>query len=110
MAKRTTLKIKKPAVRVPTLPREVAQICFYLHGIENAQVVRYSNMQEAVKQFDKLLEAADHGKPMILTGSSATCAIRLTANITTAFLVSVDANNAMMADTQKRYSQMMAQG
>lgn len=88
--------------------QEVAQIVVYKSGRENPLVVRYRDMKEAEKQFSKLLEAADHDRPIVLTGPCQTCAIRDTSTIDTAYLVNVETSNFLMADTQKRMNAMMS--
>lgn len=93
-------KIAQPA-------REVAQIIIYRVGIENPIMVRYHNMKDAQKQYSKLLEAADHGQPYVLTSGCHTCAIRYPQNIDTCYLVDVESSNYLMADSQKRVNAMM---
>jgi hypothetical protein len=88
--------------------REVAQIVVYRIGLENPIMVRYHDLKEAMRQFDKLLEAADHGRPILLKSGCQTCAIRFPKNIDTAYLIDVEGSNYLMADTQKRVNAMMA--
>lgn len=88
--------------------QEVAQIVWQYTGCDSTNVVRYTDMKTAEKQYAKLLEAADHGKGVVLTGACMTCAIRFPQNMVHAYLIAVDINNVLMADTQKRLNAMMA--
>jgi predicted membrane channel-forming protein YqfA (hemolysin III family) len=88
-------------------PQEVAQIVVYQMGAENPVMVRYHDMKEAQKQFSKLLEAADHAKPIVLTSAAMTAAFRHPQNIAVAYLVNVESNNFLMCDSQKRMNAIM---
>jgi hypothetical protein len=88
-------------------PREVANIIAYMTGSDQPVMVRYHDMKEAQKQFSKLLEAADHGRPYVLTSISQTAAFRFPQNIAVAYLVDVENSNFLMADTQRRMNAMM---
>jgi hypothetical protein len=87
--------------------QEVAQIVVYMTGNEQPVMVRYHDMKEAQKQYGKLLEAADHGRPCVLTSGCHTAAFRFPQNIAIAYLIDVDTSNFLMADSQKRVNAMM---
>lgn len=89
------------------LPREVAQIVIYMVGSDNSVCVRYTDMKTAVAQHKKLLEAADKGKSCVLTGAASTCVVQYPQNMALTFVVDMEANNALMVDTQKRANAMM---
>jgi hypothetical protein len=89
--------------------REVANIIWQYNGCDATQVVRYTDMKKAEKEYSALLEAADHGRPIVLHGPSMTCAIRFPQNMVHAYLVVVEDNNFLQADTQKRINAMMQQ-
>lgn len=87
--------------------QEVAHIVVYMVGNEQPVMVRYHNMKDAEKQYSKLLEAADHGRPFVLTSCCQTAAFRFPQNIATAYLIDVETANFLIADSQKRVNAMM---
>jgi hypothetical protein len=88
-------------------PQEVMQIVVYMTGSDAPIMVRYLDSKQAEKQFDKLLEAADHGRPIVLTSGAMTAAFRFPQNIAVAYLVNVETNNFLMCDSQKRMNAQM---
>lgn len=86
------------------LPEEVAHIVFYNFGSDIAHLVRFVDMKDAKRKYEALVKAreAQATKPFVLTGSNATAYITNPHNISVALLVDVQANNHLMADTQKR--------
>ncbi len=88
-------------------PREVMQIVTYLTGSDTPIVVRYASRDKAEKQYSKLLEHADHGKPCMLMSECMTVAFRFPQNIAVAYLVDIENNNFLLADSQKRINAMM---
>jgi hypothetical protein len=101
------MEIKMAKAKLNQPVREVANIVWQYNGCDTTQVVRYTDMKAAEKDYNKLLEAADHGRPLVLTGPSMTCAIRFPQNIVHCYLIVVDDNNFLQADTQKRFQAMM---
>lgn len=88
-------------------PREAAQIVMYLTGVESPLVIRYHDMKEAMKQFARLLKAADQGKQVVLKSACMTLVFRFPQNMSACYLVDVETNSYLLADTQKRMNAMM---
>lgn len=95
----------KARLAAPT--REVAQIVSYMTGSDVPIYMRYLNMRDAVRDFDKLLKAADKGEGIALSSPCMTCVFRFPQNIAACYLVDIESNNNAMADTQKRLNAMM---
>lgn len=87
--------------------QEVMQIVVYRHGSDQSVVVRYTKRETAIKDFDKLLKAADSSTPISLSTPAMTAVFRDPSTIAIAYLIDVEANNVLMADTQRRMNAAM---
>lgn len=88
-------------------PAEKMQIIVYMTGSDAPIMIRYHDAKAAVRDFDKLLKAADKGEGIALSSPAMTMAFRFPQNIAVAYLVDVDVNNSLMVDTQRRMNAAM---
>lgn len=86
---------------------ETMQIVVYRRGSDQSVVVRYTDRAKAIKDYDKLLKAADMGNAIALSTPAMTVAFRDPSMIEIAYLIDVDTNNGLMADTQRRMNAAM---
>lgn len=87
--------------------REAANIIIYHMGQEQPMCIRYADLKLAMKDFDKLLEAADKAKPIVLNSPAMTVVLRHPQNLTACYLVDIEMNSFLLTDTQKRSNAMM---
>lgn len=102
-------EVSMSKARIVQKPREVAQIVVWSGMVHN--VVRYTDMRAAKKQFDVLAKAYKKGAggdPVVLTGAGSTAVITRPDHMDSFHLVDVESNNELMADTQRRMNAMMA--
>lgn len=81
---------------------ETMQIVVYMTGSDAPIMIRYTKREQAIKDFDRLLKASDEAKGIALSSPAMTMAFRFPQNIAVAYLIDVDTNNSLMADTQRR--------
>lgn len=93
--------------RVAQPVQEKMHIVIYMVGSDAPILIRYTDQRAALKDYDKLLKAADKGEGIALSSPVMTMAIRFPQNIAVAYVVDTDANNALMVDTQRRYNAAM---
>lgn len=86
---------------------EAMQIVVYRKGSDQSVVMRYTKRDAAIKDFDRLMKAADKGDAISFSSPAMTVAFRDTSNIDIAYLIDVDTNNFLMADTQRRMNAAM---
>lgn len=86
---------------------EAMQIVVYLSASDAPIMIRYTKREAAIKDFDRLLKAADKGEAIALSSPAMTMAFRFPQNIVVAYLIDVETNNSMMLDTQRRMNAAM---
>ena len=86
---------------------ERMQIVVYLSASDAPIMIRYTDANKAIKDFDRLLKAADKGEAIALSSPAMTMAFRFPQNIVVAYLIDVETNNNLMVDTQRRMNAAM---
>lgn len=86
---------------------EKMHIVVYLSGSDAPIMIRYTDARQAIRDFERLLKAADKGDAIALSSPAMTMAFRSPQNIAVAYLIDVETNNNLMTDTQRRLNAAM---